>query len=104
MITASGNFVLYEGSKQLFSSLDIIVDFEYKALNDTFLCDIMPAVISTTTAPQGGHMVSITKASVDAKTGTGANPSDELKNQIDQVIADYLDAITENSALTFTVS
>lgn len=52
----------------------------------------------------GGHFILATKADVDAKTGTGTNPSDKLKNQIDQVVADYLDAITENSAVTFTVS
>lgn len=104
-ITANANYVIFEGSKELYTAWSIVVTFRYHAVNDNFECDIIPATISADgTNPAGGHFILATKAAVDAKTGTGTNPSDKLKNQIDQVVADYLDAITDNSAVTFTVS
>lgn len=105
MITASGNYVLYEGSKLLYSELVLVVDYAYSNANQAFLCTITPATITAAgTSILGSYTRLATKAEVDAKAGTGTNPSDKLQNQIDQVTADYLDAITENSALTFTVS
>ena len=104
MITASANYVLYEGSKVLYSELVSVVDYAYSGANQAFLCTITPATITAAgTSVLGSYTYLATKAAVDAKTGTGTNPSDKLGNQIDQVIADYLDAITENSAITFTV-
>ena len=104
-ITANANYVIFEGSKELYSAWSVAVNFRYHAVNDNFECEITPVTVSASgTNPEGGHFVLFTKASVDAKTGTGTNPSDKLKNQIDQVVADYLDALTENAAVTFTVT
>ena len=105
MITASGNYVMEEGAKLVYSELAMYVTFRYDPLMQDFLCEIKP----TTVTASGSSVVKpytkqITKASVDAKTGTGTNPSDKLSNQVDQVIADYLDGLTENAALSFTVS
>ena len=105
MITADSNYGLYEGSELLYSALSIVVDYRYSAINDSFLVTIRPAtVVASTTTPVDSFTISVTKTEVDSKTGTGTNPSDKLQNQIDQLVADYLDAITENSAITFTVS
>lgn len=102
MITSDLPFVLYEGSKIKYSVVAAIVDFTYNPTQATYLCEIKPAVVSTTTDFHGSYTTRITKAAVDAKTGTGTNPSDKLANQVDQVIKDYLRVITENSAVTFT--
>jgi len=103
MITANTNYVLYEGSKQLFSALYVVVNYTYHASFQTYTCEIQPAVVSAVTTSYGSHSMQITKAQVDAKTGSGTNPSDKLSNQVEQVVADYLDAITENLSVTFTV-
>jgi hypothetical protein len=103
MITASTDFVLYEGSKTKFVCTACMVDYKYNGISQTYLCEIMPAVVSTTTSTLGSYTYLITKADVDAKTGTGTNPSDKLQNQIDQVIKDYLHGITENGSVTFTI-
>ncbi len=105
MITASGNYVLYEGSKQAFTALTIVCEYRYNPQQETFLISIHPATATAgDTTRYGDHPIAVSKAAVDAETGTGTNPSDKLGNQIDQLVADYLDAITENSAITFTVS
>lgn len=104
MITASADFVLFEGSKQQYSVTSIVVDYAFSVINNAFVCNILPAVVSASTNIHGEYSRVITKAAVDAKTGTGTNPSDKLQNQVEQVVADYLDALTENSSVTFTVS
>lgn len=103
MITANTNFVLYEGSKQLYSALTVVVDYYYNSVFQTFSCTIYPAAITATTVTHGSHSLNISKAAVDAKTGTGTNPSDKLLNQVEQVVADYLDGLSDNSSVTFTV-
>lgn len=103
MITASTDFVLFEGSKTKFVCTSCVVDYKYNNLNQAYLCEIMPAVVSATTSYLGSQTYLAPKATVDAKTGTGTNPSDKLQNQIDQVVKDYLHSITENGAVTFTI-
>lgn len=105
MITASTDFYLITGASVKYTALSVLVDYTYSAVQQTYLCNVYPAIISAGgTTPAGSFTTLITKASVDAKTGSGTNPSDKLGNQIDQVIKDYLAAITENSAVTFTVT
>ena len=103
MISSDADFVLYEGSTTLYTVTAVMVDYSYNSVQQTFLCEIQPAVVAVSTSIVAKHTHLITKASVDAKTGSGTNPSDKLGNQIDQVIKDYLDGITENSGVTFTV-
>ena len=105
MITASANYVLYEGSKAVYSALTIVCEYQFNPITQMFQVGIVPATITAGSELRyANHPVEFSKASVDAETGTGTNPSDKLGNQIDQLVADYLDAITENSAITFTVS
>ncbi len=103
MIIADRAFALYEGSKTLSNVVAVIVDFRYNTTQATYLCEIQPAVVAATTDFHGSYTYLITKAAVDAKTGTGTNPSDKLANQVDQVVLDYLDAITENAAVAFSI-
>jgi hypothetical protein len=105
MITASANYVLFEGSKTTYSALTIVCEYEFNPITQMFRVGIVPATITAgADLRYSNYPVELSKAAVDAKTGTGTNPSDKLGNQIDQVVADYLDAITENSAITFAVS
>ena len=105
MITASANYVLYEGSKAVYSALTIVCEYQFNPITQRFQGGIVPATITAgADLRHANYPVEFSKADVDAETGTGTNPSDKLGNQIDQLVADYLDAVTENSAITFTVS
>ena len=105
MITASANYVLYEGSKAVYSALTIVCEYQFNPITQMFQVGIVPATITAgADLRHANYPVEFSKADVDAETGTGTNPSDKLGNQIDQLVADYLDAVTENSAITFTVS
>ena len=103
MIISDRAFALYEGSKELVNVVATYVNFTYNPVQATYLCEIRPAVVAATTTFHGSYTVLITKAAVDAKTGTGTNPSDKLANQVDQVVLDYLDAITENTSVAFSI-
>lgn len=103
MITSDNDFALYEGSTTIYALTAIVVSFSYDSVQQTFLCEIYPAVVAASTSVVASHAHRITKAAVDAKTGSGTNPSDKLSNQVDQVVKDYLAGITENSGVTFTV-
>lgn len=103
MITADSNYGLYDGSELLYSALSIVVDYRYSAINDSFLVTIRPAtVVASTTTPVDSFTISVTKTEVDSKTGTGTNPSDKIRNQIEQVVVDYLEPI--NTGVGFTIS
>lgn len=103
MITATANYVLFEGSKQVFSALNIICEYVYNPQQETFLVTVIPAPATAgDTTRYGSHTLMYTKAQVDAETPTGTNSSDRLLYQIEELIIDYLDAITENSAVNFT--
>lgn len=104
MITASANYVLFEGSEVRYASTSIRVDFEYNAQQETFRCKVQ-AVGAAAAAPEiGSYGYILTKAQVDAKTGTGTETEAVLK-AVELCIIDILDAITENTTptnITFT--
>lgn len=102
MITANANYVLFEGSTVKYSSGAAIVDFSFNPQDSTFLVNIIPTTSSPSAARYGGHTYATTKTTVDAQSSSGTNPSDKLLYQVEEVIITYLDAITENSAVTFS--
>lgn len=103
MITATANYVLYEGSKQVFSALAIVCEYRYNPQQDTFLIGVHPAAVTAgDTSRYGDHTILATKADIDAETSSGTNPSDKLSYQIEEYVMAYLDAITENSAVNFS--
>jgi hypothetical protein len=103
MITATANYVLYEGSKQVFSALSIICEYKYNPQQETFLITICPtnATAGDTTRFNEYSMLA-TKTHIDAETSSGTNPSDKLLYQVEEHVIQYLDAITENSAVNFS--
>ena len=48
--------------------------------------------------------VEFTQATVDALTGSGGTETRLIQNTILQAVVDYLEAITENSGVTFTLN
>lgn len=45
-----------------------------------------------------------TRTAIDAKTASGTGDCDQFENVCDQVLKDYLTGVTENAAVTFTIS
>lgn len=101
MITANNPYVLYEGSEVTFSSTSLFVDFTYSNSHETYLCKIIALGAAVNSPEIGSYTYLITKAQVDAKTGSGTETEAALE-AVELVIIDYLDAITENSGVTFT--
>lgn len=101
MITANATYVFFEGSEVKYGSTSIYVDFKYNNRSETYLCELQ-ALGAAANAPNiGEYYTTVTKAAVDAKTGTGTE-TEAVLEAVELVIIDYLDAITENSSVTFT--
>jgi hypothetical protein len=60
-------------------------------------------VINTDGAAIGSAFVSFASSSVDTYTPTGSDSTEDYFNQIEQKTVDYLDALTPNSAVTFSI-
>lgn len=100
MITATAAFYFYEGSKVAYNT-NVLVDYKVSQLSGVVTCDLKAYASGATTEFSGSYTMTITKAEVDAKTGAGTYSSDEVLDQVEQVIIDYLDGVTENAAITF---
>jgi len=51
----------------------------------------------------GTHTIELTYATLNALTPSGADDVEKFYNLCEQAVVDYLEAITENSAVTFTI-
>lgn len=101
-MTASANYVLFEGSEVKYASTKIRVDYSYNRDAEIFIATINAIGATAGAAPIGSHTYAIPLADVDAKTPTGTTSVDRVNNQLDQVVDDYLSGITENTGVTFT--
>ena len=93
-----------EATKKSFNQPDIYVSFSYNVRDESF--SVGAAVVKT-----GGTIeadteevfyYAISKADVDLLTGTGTGDTEKLHNAIEQALIDILEAIAENSGITFT--
>ena len=105
MIEASTNYTLLQGSKMLLNALDmevtpVIVDnlalvrLEINAITDT-------AVLAGGNAWQ--HTIERTYTELNAFTASGSTQADKFFNQCEQAVVAYLEGITENASVTFTI-
>lgn len=101
MITANADFVLFEGAKVSYIATSISVAFTYDPTPETFLCELRAATLSVNVTYLGSHFILLTKAVVDAKTGSGTE-TEACLDAVELAVIDYLDGITENAAVTFT--
>lgn len=103
MITTSGGrFVLEEDSQQQFSLSNIICSPHYYETTEVFDVDlIIQDSVST------NHILTssmrVTKAEVDAETGSGTGEVAQWFSALQQAVVTKLEAIPDNSAITFTV-
>lgn len=106
MITASTRYTLIQDSKVLYTALDIhiipaihndieMVRIEVNSIGDSL--SIAPNAV------QGNVTLEFTYAEISAFTASGTDEVDQFFNQCEQVVVDYLEAIPENSSVTFTI-
>jgi hypothetical protein len=103
MITTSGGrFVLEEDSQHQFSLSNIICGPHYYELTEVFDVDlIIQDSVST------NHIITanmrITKAEVDAETGSGTGEVAPWFDALQKAVKTKLAAIPDNSGITFTI-
>lgn len=105
MITADANFTLETGTKIFFNALDTYVVPTVLEDDGIIRCELRTIGVggSITGGLAGTHVVEFTFAQVNAFTPSGADDVEKFYNICEQAAMDYLDTITENSAVTFAI-
>lgn len=105
MITASATYTYITGSKVLYSSLDTFIIPQ--VLDDDSIVRVEMRALGSTAVTTGNiagtHTIELTYATLNALTPSGADDVEKFYNLCEQAVVDYLEAITENSAVTFTI-
>ena len=100
--TSTAPFVIESGSQQKYDGSTIV--FEPLYLENQALFSVTLRVIdSTTTNEIGRGYMTLTKAEVDAETGTGSNETDPWFNALQKAGKTKLAAMTGNASTTFTI-
>ena len=103
MITVNATYVLQTGEKKSFASTSVLI-CHARLDPRTYDSTVDVRVLSGSTGYQiDGIEMTFDKATLVALTPSGADEVLQYQNLIDQAVAAVLDAISENSAVTFTV-
>lgn len=103
IITSVAAFVLEDGSEQYFDGSSIIVEPQYYPRASTYAVKLRVVLSGSVDVGMVDYHLTIPKADVDAKTGTGTGDTAKMLNAVEQVVVDYLEAITANASTTFTI-
>lgn len=104
MITADANYVIETGSSALFryNTTEILCSVVMD-VNDVVAVDIQ--VWNTAhDVLYGSSTVRFTTTEIDAKSSGESGESAVFRNCVEQCVADYLDAMSGNASVTFTVA
>lgn len=104
MITANNPYKLLEGSAITFGS-DTKVECQALYLSTRGLYSVtIIAQNGTTDLEDYRGVIDLTKAEVDAETGSGTGETDNWFSALQEAIITKLEAITGNGSVTFTAS
>ena len=101
-ITCSGRVYLEAGAVQTFASPTIYVNPSYNPFLDQVTCRLSLTAPSTPTIVYEIAVV-FDKATIDGKTGTGTGDTAKFFSACNQAVKDWLEAIADNSPVTFTI-
>lgn len=106
MIQADDSFYLVTGSKTLYEDTTYIYSYAKIAYEESVVyTDIF---ILSGADPNLGyialHEERIDFSTISAFSETGTEQVDKFYNQLEQAVVAYLEAIAENSAITFTIT
>lgn len=104
MITGDANFVIETGSSALYryNTTEILCAIAMD-VNDVVAVDIQVWNTAHDTM-YGSATARFTTTEIDAKSSAESGESSVFRNCVEQCVADYLDALTGNAAVTFTVA
>lgn len=99
---SGGQVYMSAGALSSYTNPDIYISPKYNPFVENW-------VVSCTVAPGGADIIEVVeftltfrKSEIDGYTGTGTGDTAKLIYAIEQAVIDYLDALTENTGITFT--
>ena len=104
MIAASTSFYLSEGSEKSFLSSKMLAQGTYYPVSELFSVQLL-VLRSSLDDEEYRMQMTITKAEVEAETGAGGTLDvEKLYMALQEAVITKLEAITENSGVTFTAT
>lgn len=100
--TSVAAFVVESGSQQKYDGSSIDCEPTYNQTQQTFYVRLN-VLDSVSTAVIGYGYITLTKAEVDAETGTGSGETDPWFNAVQKASITNLSAMTGNASTTFTI-
>lgn len=101
MITTGDQYILEEANKVVFDGLSMLC--VPTILDEDDLVNVDVRVLSGTQVV-GGILLPFTNTEIEAFTASGTTDRDKFFNQCEQAVVDYLENITGNSGVTFTIA
>lgn len=103
MITASDVFVLEEGSAIQFKDAPVDVYCPFAVDRDDVTAVDIQVWNDAGDRFYASHTVRFSESELEAFTGSGTGEFSQMKNVVEQAVVDYLEGITENAGVTFTI-
>lgn len=107
MISADDITYLETGSKKSYSEPVFLlqeVDFAFDGAEVGLRYGLYTNPLGVNSDEYHSFLYITTRTAIDAKTASGTGDCDQFENVCDQVLKDYLTGVTENAAVTFTIS
>lgn len=101
--TSAAPFVLEDGSEQKFDGSSIIVEPSYFTRASAYSVKLRVVNSGSIDVEMRDAYLQISKATVDTFTGTGTGDTAKMLNAVEQAVVDYLEAMPDNSGVTFTI-
>ena len=102
-ISTDGPIWLETGKIVSYDTPNVFCDARYFTAQEVWIVTIKVQDASTTDYVATLD-VEFTQSTIDALTGSGGTETRLIQNTILQAVVDYLEAITENSGVTFTLN
>lgn len=103
-ITSDNGYYLYTGSPTKYDNTltEILCPIKVEK-DDTIRVDVEVWDDTDNTVFYGSVSLTFTEAAVEAYTGSGTGEFSQFKNCVEQAVVDYLEGVTENSGIVFTI-
>lgn len=104
MITADNPYIIEDGSEKTFSSATKLSAEPYYLPLRSIFSVLCIATNSSTELEESRVYIDLTKAEVDAETGSGTGETDNWYKALQEAIVTKLEAFAGNSGVTFTTT
>lgn len=104
MITANDVFILEDGSPLAFKDAPVKIFCPFSVDKDDLTRVDMQVWNDAEDVFYASVTVSFSEAELEAFTGLGTGEFTQMKSVVEQAVKDYLEGITDNSGVTFTIA